>query len=256
MLHQLAAVDQLVASFDQEQTKVKELVTCLDGISSRDAVALEGLVRAISILTEQQGEGCTRLAKRMSAMVAKVTARMTEHVRKITGVYNGQINSHLDELENQAGQPALTSLREKWIAIDKVDKDVTDEAGKELVEICQDAAAKAFYERYKILKKVMVNELQCPKFVMQSVSTFEKRANVQPEESAPITSLTERWAVETPRHKTTMGNMSAIQALFKGGLGTSRKGHCKKLLTGIHVDQMVISKVFLRMATRIAEAPP
>ena len=76
MLHQLAAVDQLVASFDQEQTKVKELVTCLDGISSRDAVALEGLVRAISILTEQQGEGCTRLANRMSAMVAKVTARM------------------------------------------------------------------------------------------------------------------------------------------------------------------------------------
>ena len=105
------------------------------------------------------------------------------------------------------------------------------------------------------MKKVLVNEMQCPKFVMQSVSTFEKRANVQPEESAPITSLTERWAVETPRHKTTMGNMSAIQALFKGGLGDSRKGVCKKLLTGIHVDQMVISKVFLRMATRIAEAP-
>ena len=76
----------------------------------------------------------------MSAMVAKVTARMTEHVRKITGVYNGQINSHLDELENQAGQPALTSLREKVLAIDKVDKDVTDEAGKELVKICGDVA--------------------------------------------------------------------------------------------------------------------
>ena len=120
MLRQLAAVDQLVASFDQEQTKIKELVTCLDGISSRDAVALEGLVRAISILTEQQ-EGRTRLSNRMSAMVAKVTARMTEHVRKITGLYNGQINSHLDELQNQAGQPALTSLRQKWIAIDKED---------------------------------------------------------------------------------------------------------------------------------------
>ena len=102
------------------------------------------------------------------------------------------------------------------------------------------------------MKKVLVNEMQCPKFVMQSVSTFEKRANVQPEESAPITSLTERWAVETPRHKTTMGNMSAILALFNSD---SRKGHCKKLLTGIHVDQMVISKVFLRMATSIAEAP-
>ena len=164
-------------------------------------------------------------------------------------------NSSLDELENQAGQPALTSLREKWIAIDKVDKDVTDEAGKEFVEICQDAAAKAFYDRYKIMKKVLVNEMQCPKFVMQSVSTFEKRANVQPEESAPITSLTERWAVETPRHKTTMGNMSAVQALFKA-FGTARKGCCKKLLTGINVDQMMISKVFLRMATRIAEAPP
>ena len=113
----------------------------LDNMSSKNAFALEGLVRAISVLTEQQ-EGCTRLSYRMSAMVAKVTARMTEHVRKITGVYNGQINSHLDELENQAGQPALTSLREKLIAIDKVDKDVTDEAGKELVEICQDAAAK------------------------------------------------------------------------------------------------------------------
>ena len=249
MLHQLAAVDQLVASFDQEQTKVKELVTCLDGISSRDAVALEGLVRAISILTEQQGEICTRLSKRMSAMVAKVTARMTELVRKITGVYNGQINSLLDELENQAGQPALTSLRQKWIAIDKEDKDVTDEAGKELVEICQDVAAKAFYNN---MKEVLVNEMQCPKFVMQSVSTFEKRANVQPEESAPITSLTERWAVETPRHKTTMGNMSAILALFKSD---SRKGHCKKLLTGINVDQIVISKMFLRMATRIADAP-
>ena len=134
MFHQLAAVDQLVASFDQEQTKVKELVVFLDGMSSRNAVALEGLVRAISVLTEQQ-EGCTRLSYRMSAMVAKVTARMTELVRKITGVYNGQINSHLDELENQAGQPALTSLRQKLIAIDKVDKDVTDEAGKELVEM-------------------------------------------------------------------------------------------------------------------------
>ena len=141
VLHQLAAVEKFVASFDQEQTKVRELVTFLDGISSRDVVALEGLVRAISVLTEQQ-EGCTRLSYRMSAMVAKVTARMTELVRKTTGVYNGQIHSHLDELENQAGQPALTSCREKWIAIDKVDKDVTDEAGKELVEICQDAAAK------------------------------------------------------------------------------------------------------------------
>ena len=92
---------------------------------------------------------------------------------------------------------------------------LTDEAGKDLVDVCQDAAAKCFYDRYKIMKKVLVNEMQCPKFVMQSVSTFEKRANVQPEESAPITSLTERWAVETPRHKTTMGNMSAIQALVK-----------------------------------------
>ena len=136
----------------------------------------------------------------MSAMVAKVTARMTEHVRKITGVYNGQINSHLDELENQAGQPALTSLRQKWIAIDKEDKDVTDQAGKELVEMSNDVAARSFYDRYKIMKKVLVNEMQCPRSVMQSVSTFEKRANAQPEESAPITSPTERWAVETPRH--------------------------------------------------------
>ena len=119
-----------------------------------------------------------------------------------------------------------------------------------------DVAARSFYDRYNIMKKVLMNEMQCPKYVMQSVSTFEKRANVQPEESAPITSLTERWAVETPRHKTTMGNMSAILALFKEGLGDSRKGLCQKLLIGIHVDQMAISKVFLRMATRIAEAPP
>ena len=159
-------------------------------------------------------------------------------------------------MDNRVGQPALTSLREEWIAIDKEDKGVTDQAGKELVEMSNDVAARAFYDRYKIMKKVLVNEMQCPKFVMQSVSTFEKRANVQPEESAPITSLPERWANETPRHKTTMGNMSAIQALFKGGLGDSRKGVCKKLLTGIHVDQMVISKVFLCMATRTAEAPP
>ena len=123
MLHQLAADENFVAICDEEQTKVEELVVFLDNMSSKNAVALEGLVRAISVLTEQQ-EGCTRLSYRMSAMVAKVTARMTEHVRKITGVYNGQINSHFDELEKLAGQPALTSLREKWIAIDKADKDV------------------------------------------------------------------------------------------------------------------------------------
>ena len=125
VLHQLAADENFVAICDEEQTTVQELVVFLDNMSSKNAVALEGLVRAISVLTEQQ-EGCTRPSYRMSAMVAKVTARMTEHVRKTTGVYNGQINSHHDELENQAGQPALTSLREKWIAIDKVDKDVTD----------------------------------------------------------------------------------------------------------------------------------
>ena len=51
---------------------------------------------------------------------------------------------------------------------------LTDEAGKDLVDVCQDAAAKCFYDRYKIMKKVLVNEMQCPKFVMQSVSTFEK----------------------------------------------------------------------------------
>ena len=148
VLHQLAADENFVAICDEERTKVEELVVFLDNMSSRNAVALEGLVRAISVLTEQQ-EGCTRLSYRMSAMVAKVTARMTELVRKITGVYNGQINSHLDELEHQAGQPALTLLRQKWIAIDKEDKDVTDEAGQELIEICKNEAAKSFHDRYK-----------------------------------------------------------------------------------------------------------
>ena len=123
VLLQVAADEKVVANCDKDQTKLKDLVAFLEVMSTVRASALEGLVRAISVLTEQQ-DGCTRLSYRMSAMVAKVTARMTELVRKITGVYNGQINSHLDELEKLAGQPALTSLREKWIAIDKADKDV------------------------------------------------------------------------------------------------------------------------------------
>ena len=124
VLLQVAADEKVVANCDKDQTKLKDLVAFLEVMSTVRASALEGLVRAISILSEQQQEGHTRLSNRMSAMVAKVTERMTEHVRKITGVYNGQINSHLDELEKLAGQPALTSLREKWIAIDKADKDV------------------------------------------------------------------------------------------------------------------------------------
>ena len=126
-----------------------------------------------------------------------------------------------------------------------VDPEVCLRDGKdELMELVKQEEIKQSLGFYKTFKKAFFGADAQPDTMADHIEQYKQRCGDVVVDVKGFEAAHQRWKTEVPQYKTAVGNMTAVQAVYKPPKGATTKAEAmSKVKAGVKADGMIISKL-------------
>ena len=118
------------------------------------------------------------------------------------------------------------------------------EGNDELMELVKEEDLKQYFGFYKTFKKAFFGADAQPDTMADHLEQYKQRCGNVEVDVKGFEAPHKRWKIEVPQYKTAVGNMTAVQAVYKPPKGATTKAEAMtKVKAGVKADGMIISKL-------------